>query len=46
MGIESPLTSTELMPIEDEDKGDEYKFLVDEPNLPVESGLSHHCLIR
>jgi len=46
LGIESPLTSTELMPIEDEDKGDEYKFLVDEPNLPTESGLSHHCLVR
>jgi hypothetical protein len=46
LGIESPLTSTELMPIEDEEKGEEYKFLVDEPNLPTESGLSHHCLVR
>ena len=46
LGIESPLTSTELMSIEDEEKGEEYKFLVDEPNLPTESGLSHHCLVR
>ena len=46
LGIESPLTSTELMPIEDEEKGEEYKFLADEPNLPTESGLSHHCLVR
>ena len=46
LGIESPLTSTELMPIEDEEKGEDYKFLADEPNLPTESGLSHHCLVR
>lgn len=46
LGLESPLTSTELIPIEDDERGEEYKFLVDEPNLPVETGLSHHCLVR
>jgi len=45
-GLESPLSSTELIPIEDDERADEYKFLVDEPNLPQETGLSHHCLVR
>jgi len=46
IGMESPLISTELVPIEDDERGEEYRFLVDEPNLPIESGLSHHCLVR
>lgn len=46
LGLESPLSSTELIPIEDDERAEEYKFLVDEPNLPFETGVSHHCLVR
>lgn len=40
------LSSTEIIPIFDDDRAEEYKFLVDEPNLPTEMGLSHHCLVK
>jgi hypothetical protein len=47
VGERSHLSSTEIIPIFDDDRGDqEYKFLFDEPNLPTEMGLSHHCLVK